>query len=91
MPETAATTLRQLEPFSLLSDAEFEQLESQAQTLRYQLGHLLSDQQVLSNQVILILQGRARLVSNVTGQPQTLGTLEPGALVGLVSLLRGRC
>ena len=89
MPETAATTLRQLEPFSLLSDAEFGQLESQAQTLRYQLGQLLSDQQVLSNQVILILQGRARLVSNVTGQPQTLGTLEPGALVGLVSLLRG--
>jgi subfamily B ATP-binding cassette protein HlyB/CyaB len=89
MPETAARTLRQLEPFSLLSDAEFSQLEAQAQTLRYQLGQALSDQQVLSNQVILILQGRARLVSTVTGQPQTLGTLDPGALVGLVSLLRG--
>jgi ATP-binding cassette subfamily B protein len=89
MPETAARTLRQLEPFSLLSDSEFGQLEAQAQTLRYQLGQALSDQQVLSNQVILILQGRARLVTTVAGYPQTVGTLDPGALVGLVSLLRG--
>jgi len=89
IPDTAAQTLRKLEPFSLLSEAEFAQLESQAMLLRYQLGQILSDQKVLSNQVILILQGRARLVSTATGQLQTLGTLEPGALVGLVSLLRG--
>jgi ATP-binding cassette, subfamily B, bacterial HlyB/CyaB len=89
MPETAAKTIRQIEPFSLLSDPEFEQLKEQAQTLRYELGQALSDRQVLSNLVILILQGRARLVTSFTGQPQTLGTLEPGALVGLASLLRG--
>lgn len=89
MPETAAKPLRQIEPFSLLSDPEFEQLKEQAQTLRYELGQALSDQEVMSNQVILILQGRARLISSFTGQPQTLGTLDSGALVGLASLLRG--
>lgn len=89
MPETAAKTLQQIEPFSLLSNPELEQLKGRAQTLRYEIGQTLSDHQVLSNKVILILQGRARLVSSFTGEPQTLGTLEPGALVGLASLLRG--
>ncbi|WP_156797774.1 ABC transporter transmembrane domain-containing protein, partial [Synechococcus sp. CB0205] len=89
MSEASFEILRHVEPFHLLSDEQRTLLEKGASVLKYKVGQLISDSGVLSNQVVLILQGRARLVFTVSGLPQTLGNLEPGALVGLASLLRG--
>lgn len=84
--------LRQLPPFSALDPAVLETLLSSSQTLSFRVGQMVSDGNLIPSQVLVILEGQARLLGLDQGKLITLGKLGPGGIIGLASLLRaGGC
>jgi subfamily B ATP-binding cassette protein HlyB/CyaB len=88
MTQTAAAALRQHPAFQELSEAGWQALEQQVRFLRFRIGQPLCSTDALPSQVLVIVQGQARLLSNSDGQLHTLARMRPGVLVGLASLLR---
>ncbi|CAK6696052.1 peptidase domain-containing ABC transporter [Synechococcus sp. CBW1107] len=75
--------------FKGLSEAGTKALEEQVVgCMRYRPGQQLADPRILPNQVLVILQGQARLLGKEQGRLTTLEKLGPGATVGLASMLR---
>ena len=67
-------------------------LQAGARLRRYELGQALSLDQQLPSELLLILEGSARLMARDQGRLLTLEKLGPGSWVGLASLLRaGGC
>jgi ATP-binding cassette subfamily B protein len=63
-------------------------LEQNTVYLRFGIGRPLSTADLLSDRVLLIVEGQARLLLGHQGRMLTLAKLGPGDLVGLASLLR---
>ncbi|MBM5797886.1 MAG: cyclic nucleotide-binding domain-containing protein, partial [Cyanobacteria bacterium K_Offshore_0m_m2_072] len=80
--------LRQHPALAGLSDAGWSQLEPQLRYLGFAIGQPLSEAHVVPQQVLILLEGEARLLSSAAGTLTTLTKLGPGAMVGLASLLR---
>ena len=69
-----------------------ERLQQEAQIRRYAIGQPLSFANQLPSEVLLIVEGQARLLARAGGSWLTLDRLGPGSWVGLASLLRaGGC
>ncbi len=77
-----------LPPFDALSPAARERLLEAASLCRFDVGRELSSAGSIGDRVLVLLEGTARLLGERDGQPFTLERLEPGAIVGLASLLR---
>ncbi|MCP9796888.1 ABC transporter transmembrane domain-containing protein [Cyanobium sp. Lug-B] len=77
-----------LPPFDGLSAAGRERLLAEARPCRFRIGEDLSNAGSIGDRVLVILEGEARLLAERDGRPFTLERLGPGAVVGLVSLLR---
>jgi ATP-binding cassette subfamily B protein len=77
-----------LPPFDGLSAAGRERLLAEARPCRFRVGEDLSQAGSIGDRVLVILEGDARLLAERDGRPFTLERLGPGAVVGLVSLLR---
>ena len=77
-----------LPPFEGLSTAGRERLLAEARPCRFRVGQDLSSAGSIGDRVLVILEGDARLLAERDGHPFTLERLGPGAVVGLVSLLR---
>ncbi|MBD2548623.1 peptidase domain-containing ABC transporter [Microcystis elabens FACHB-917] len=77
-----------LPPFEGLSTAGRERLLAEARPCRFRVGQDLSNAGSIGDRVLVILEGDARLLAERDGHPFTLERLGPGAVVGLVSLLR---
>jgi len=73
--------------FAGLSDEGRGLLESSSQLLRYRVGQALSLAATVPSQVLVILQGTARLTVPEDNHWRTIDRLGPGDLVGLISLL----
>ncbi|MCP9840540.1 peptidase domain-containing ABC transporter [Synechococcus sp. J7-Johnson] len=89
MTKTVAASLFLHPAFSSLSSDSKERVESRATLLRYRVGQSLTDASILPARVLVLVQGHARLLGKEKGRTITLARLEPGTIVGLVSLLRG--
>jgi ATP-binding cassette subfamily B protein len=78
-------------PFDQLSASALETLMAKLQPLRYRMGQALLVREKLPTQVIILYEGQARLLGYDprTKMPVTLQILEPGAVVGWASLVRG--
>ncbi|ASC71333.1 Cyclic nucleotide-binding domain protein [Halomicronema hongdechloris C2206] len=83
--------LAQQFPFDQLPEAALAQLLQGAQPWRYRIGQPILRRETLSQQVMVILEGHARLLGQDprTQQPTTLQRLGPGELLGIISLIRG--
>jgi len=81
-------TLAQLPPFEKLDQSWLQLIEEQSKLLRFSLGQTLSSGSVIPSQVLVLLEGSARLVAEENGQMTTLGKFGAGSLIGLASLLR---
>lgn len=83
--------LRETAAFSRLSDAQLNQLATQAQPLRYRMGQPMLRRETLPHQIALLLEGQARLIGYdlQTQAPITLKRLERGQLLGIAGLIRG--
>ena len=77
-----------LPPFDGLSADGRERLLAEARPCRFRLGEDLSNAGSIGDRVLVLHEGEARLLAERDGQPLTLERLGPGAIVGLVSLLR---
>ncbi len=88
---TAAPSLAALlghPAFAQLSTAGRALLEGQARLNRYALGQSLSNAALIPSEILLLLEGEARLLVREGGRLLTLLKLRPGDFVGLASLLR---
>lgn len=83
--------LKTTPPFNLLSTSALEQLTQKAQLLRYRMGHTIVVKETMPAHVAILYEGQARLIgySYNSPVPDTLELLQPGAILGWVSLLRG--
>ncbi len=77
-----------LPPFDGLSATGRERLLAEARPCRFRVGEDLSSAGSIGDRVLVLLEGDARLLAERDGQPFTIERLGPGAVVGLVSLLR---
>lgn len=79
-----------IEPFNLLSSEKLLKLSEQLQPLRYRMGQTVLLRERMPHQVAILYEGQARLLAYDprTQMPVTLKLLEPGAILGWVSLLR---
>lgn len=84
-------TLQALPPFDRLPPGALQQLLQTAQPLRYRVGQPLLRREVLTQQVVVILEGQARLLGYDprNQQPITLGRFGRGEMLGVISLIRG--
>ncbi|MGB3199558.1 MAG: peptidase domain-containing ABC transporter [Nodosilinea sp.] len=84
-------TFETLEPFNRLPPEALQQLLQTAQPLRYRLGQPLLRREMLTQQVVVLLEGQARLLGYDprNQQPVTLRRFERGEMLGVISLIRG--
>ncbi|MEB3335618.1 MAG: ABC transporter transmembrane domain-containing protein [Cyanobacteriota bacterium] len=77
-----------LAPFSLLSPRDLRRLEAGSRRLRFAEGQAMSSDGAIGDQILVVLQGEARLLGRRGTRPFTLQKLGVGEIVGLASLLR---
>lgn len=90
-PLSLQQTVEAMPPFDRLPSSAVTQLLQAAQPLKYRIGQPILRREVLSQQVILLLEGQARLLGQDPRlqQPITLQRMERGELLGIASLIRG--
>ncbi|MBE9129486.1 MULTISPECIES: peptidase domain-containing ABC transporter [unclassified Coleofasciculus] len=83
--------LGEIFPLNQLTPATLTQLSQKSQLLRYRMGQPILVREKMPNQLSILYEGRARLLGYDprNQQPVTLELLEPGAILGWVSLIRG--
>jgi ATP-binding cassette subfamily B protein len=79
---------RTLAPFSLLSPEASRRLDAESRLLRYAEGQAMSSDGAIGAQILVLIEGEARLLAQREGRPFTLRKLGAGEIVGLASLLR---
>jgi ATP-binding cassette subfamily B protein len=79
-----------IEGFEQLSSAALADLSLQLQTQVYSLGQKIIDQESIPEKLAIIYEGTARLLAYnpQTQNPRTLKLLQPGEIIGEISLLR---
>ncbi|MFQ4139398.1 type I secretion system permease/ATPase [Nodosilinea sp. PGN35] len=84
-------TFQSLEPFDRLPTEALQQLLQTAQPYKYRVGQPLLRREVLTQQVVVLLEGQARLLGYDprNQQPVTLGRFGRGEMLGVISLIRG--
>ena len=83
--------LSNIEAFNQLSDGELQKFSEGLKPLRYRMGQTILLRERMPHQVAILYEGQARLLGydSRTKMPTTLQLLEPGAILGWVSLMRG--
>jgi ATP-binding cassette subfamily B protein len=79
-----------ISPFDGLSAASRQRLREGVRLVSYGEGQLLSSAEAIGDQVLVLLEGTARLLAERDGVPFTLERLQNGAIIGLASLLRAQ-
>ena len=87
MTITSIKRVLQQKAFEGLTEESIELVEKSAQLFRFRIGQALSYAATVPSQVLLILEGTARLTVPDGDHHRTIELLGPGDLVGLVSLL----
>lgn len=84
-------TFESLPPFDRLPKSALTPLLQSAQPLKYRIGQPILRREVLSQQVIVVLEGQVRMLAYDPRetQPLTLQRLGRGEMLGVLSLIRG--
>ncbi|MEA5516857.1 peptidase domain-containing ABC transporter [Nodularia sp. UHCC 0506] len=82
--------IAQLEGFNQLPTEEITHLSKQLQAWRYRIGQKIIGQEKLPEQITILYEGKVRLLGYhpQTQTPTTLKLLQPGAIIGEISILR---
>lgn len=85
------TFLADTPPFDRLDTDTLDQLAAKMQPLRYRMGQAIIVCETLPAQIVVLQSGSARRLgySSLSPVPDTLERLNPGAIVGWNSLIRG--
>ncbi len=84
-------SLREVFPFDQLSEPVLKALAADSQRLRYRIGQPILRRESMPHQVVVILEGQARLLGYDANRraPMTLELLKPKSVLGLAGLTRG--
>ena len=90
--------MTQSPPFPLLRHPAFQELSPQgaqklqqaSRVLRFELGQQMAAPESIPANILILLQGQARLVSRHHGRLTTVGKFGPGSVIGAASLLCGQ-
>ena len=89
MTTTPIAALQEHPAFLSLSQDGQDKINQSAKLLRFRIGQTIADGATMPANVVVLLNGQARLLGREKGQLVTLAKIGPGSVVGLVSLLRG--
>ena len=89
MTTTPNTALQKHPAFRGLSQEGLSSIHQNSKLLRYRIGQTISDSATMPANVVILLNGQARLLGREKGQLVSLVKMGPGVMIGLVSLLRG--
>lgn len=83
--------LSSISPFDQLSPQIREQLAAKLRPLRYRMGQAIVVRETMPDSIAILYSGQARLLGHTTGAiaPVTLQLLQPGAILGWASIVRG--
>jgi subfamily B ATP-binding cassette protein HlyB/CyaB len=90
MTQASVGQLLRLDVIRCLSKPAQERVLQDISVLSFELGQQLVEPGIIPGRVLILLDGRARLVGNHQGRLLSLGKLEAGAVLGAASLLNGR-
>ena len=90
--------MTQSPPFPLLRHPAFQELSPEgaqklqhsSRLLRFELGQQMAAPESIPANLLILLQGQARLVSRHHGRLTTVGKFGPGSVIGAASLLCGQ-
>lgn len=88
MTVSSAASLLEHPAFRELSEPLRSRLVADSSLVKFRLGQVLAEAKVLPSRVLILLEGQARVLAQADGRLITLEKLQPGAVVGLASLLR---
>ena len=74
--------------FKGCTDNTLQRISDEGTAITFGIGQILSSSSMIPNRVLILLQGKARLLGKSRGKLSTLGIYKPGSLIGLPSLLR---
>ena len=80
--------IKDLEIFKNISEISFEKIKKESKILSYRIGQPLSSREILSKNILIILEGNARLIGQQNEKILTVSKLGVGSLIGLGSTLR---
>ncbi|MGH2415727.1 MAG: cyclic nucleotide-binding domain-containing protein, partial [Microcystaceae cyanobacterium] len=83
--------ISEVHPFNQLPTEVLAKLSDQCQPVRYRLGETMLIRERIPSHLMILYRGQARLLgyNPRKGRPVTLQKLEPGAILGWASLVRG--
>ncbi|WP_310415316.1 cyclic nucleotide-binding domain-containing protein, partial [Chamaesiphon sp. OTE_8_metabat_110] len=89
-PTDIQTFLAHIAPFDRLSPDDLQHWVGKMKPLRFRMGQKILINSQLPNHLLVIYSGKVRLVGvePITSKPVSLQVLEPGTLLGGISLLR---
>ncbi len=82
--------LIQVEGFNNLSDDIYEKISSSCKILSYKIGYQILLSEVIPDNILIILEGEARLIGTNKGIKTTILKLKSGQIIGLASILRAK-
>jgi HlyB family type I secretion system ABC transporter len=88
---TIVEFLASIPPFDRLDPTSIERIAAKLEPLRYRMGQAILARETLPARINILFQGKARLLgySRSADAPETLELLEPGAIIGAASIVRG--
>lgn len=83
--------LAKIAPFDKLDSTVLDGIVNKLEPLRYRMGQAILVKENLPARIAILYDGQARLLGYPPGAiaPQTLEKLEPGAIIGATSVIRG--
>ncbi|MGK7925077.1 MAG: peptidase domain-containing ABC transporter [Spirulina sp.] len=83
--------LRAIPPFDQLPDNKLRHWSERFQFLRYRLGQPILDGDTLPYQIVILVEGQARLLGKrpYSKEPLTLQRVQPGEILGWAGSIRG--
>ena len=80
--------LNQFDYFKDISSLNLNLIEAESKLLKFKIGQPISSKSEISNNVLIILKGQARLIGTESNSFTTIAKLAPGSIIGLCSLIR---
>tara|TARA_B100000579_G_scaffold437115_1_gene465241 strand:+ start:1472 stop:4390 length:2919 start_codon:yes stop_codon:yes gene_type:complete len=80
--------IKDLELFKGISEKNSEYITQNSKLLTYKIGQPMSFKSIIQNQILIITEGTARLLSSSDENNITIAKSGPGSIIGLGSLLR---
>ena len=80
--------LRSLTYFKNISDTLLQSIVSEAKIIKYKIGDVITQGDIIPDKIFIILSGEVRLTTNLSTDTSTIEKLKSESFIGLASFLR---